>query len=220
MTEKSTASYINDAIRSLCKETGESLMCYVSDNSGDDFKVKRYGGVDIDPIIVFNSKIAKIVESLVDGDPIKEDDLERELLRLLILKRSGKIFAKALKEAEEEKVKLAKEESKLAKKMAQISNDVKKVTNNPEVKKRRRSTKSEDQSSISATPISGVIDDHIFHELAEAEKVIEKTTIRQAPVSGDTTSVVTDIVSVDSIEDFLEQEKLNAVNKIDDEPTI
>ena len=202
-------SGVCSSIKTLCDDLCAALTSHITENGASDFVTKSYGGSDIDPVVIMNSRIVNCLENLQAPDA-DFSAIESELIKLLIMKRSGLHLSKALMEVTEEKERLAAEQEQNAKL-------VKKIVADPEVKvrrQRRKKTASDvfvDSGTFNYLDVDTVSDDN------QCTLVVDDPFTE---IKAKETDVVAPAPAPQTMEEFLQAEKLKALQALSDDNSI
>ena len=205
-------SGICGSIRALCSALSDKLVSDVIDGEGDDFIVKNYGGVEIDPTIILNFKISKCLDKL-RRDDADFDALESELLRLLIMKRSGSHLSDAIAEAGVERLKAKMAENEQALAAAKLAEQVQEAVAAPEVKKRRKRKQPAASEFVDGADVINSLNPvepeaevpPVVDPFEEVEKVEDIAPVSKVVILSN------EVVTPTSMDDFLKQERLKAL---------
>jgi hypothetical protein len=96
-----------DYIQNVCNLVRKELQNEVEANGAEIFKVKKYCGTAIDPIVLLNAKIIEAFEGFFLSNSAEET--EAKLIKLLLLKQAVRLYLEDQKTTEEslKKVKTA-----------------------------------------------------------------------------------------------------------------
>jgi hypothetical protein len=211
---KTQLDFACEAVNQLCKSLAEQICEEIKNNDGIDFTEVKYGGATIDPTVLINAKLAKAVVGMDSAVDVEQK--EKNLISLLITKHANKILKSAIQQVKQDAelqatVDLAKEKAK-----------------DPEVKRKRR-VKIE-SAPVSVTSSFETVDtaDSVVPEsdatvaaVIEASQFVDTLSNQQqdvkdpfeAVLATDVTKTVEkkEIPKFDSMEDFLQAEKLKAL---------
>lgn len=209
------------SIRALCTAIGDKLVADVFRDDAADYVTISYGGVEIDPAIILNSRIAKCLGKLQDTGA-DYDALESELLGLLIMKRSGVHLAKAIEEAGVEQLKAKMAENAQAIEAAKITEKVQETVANPEVKRRRKRKQPVVSEFVATDEAGDVLTDFVTDPIQPVSDPFNELAVKDVEPVGKVVieeNVVVVPSAASSMDDFLKQERLKAMAALN-EPSI